>query len=97
MTDSSERGRTLRATLCEVEHGLFYVTYPGHVSESELLELPTYGLGASAIHVRQEMEKSIRTFGYETVIWEAAPVFPQPPAPVSIPAVAATRAGPLSQ
>jgi hypothetical protein len=72
MSDSSKHGLTLRATLCEVERGLFYVTYPGHAPESELLELPIYGLGTSPFHVKQQMEKSIRTFGYETVIWEAA-------------------------
>lgn len=97
MTDNGKRGRTLRATLCEVERGLFYVTYPGHASESELLELPTYGLGTSAFHVKQQMEKSIRTFGYEMVIWEAAPVLPQPHSPVPIPAVSATQARPLSE
>jgi hypothetical protein len=67
----------LRATLCEIERGLFYATYPNHTRESDTLGLPTYGLGTCASQVKQRMEKSIHTFGYETVLWEDALVTPQ--------------------
>jgi hypothetical protein len=77
MTANSKHGRTLRATLCEIERGLFYATYSSHTFESDILELPTYGLGTCASHVKQQMEKSIHTFGYETVMWEDALVLPQ--------------------
>jgi hypothetical protein len=77
MDASKRHSRALRATFCEIERGLFYVTYPSHALEAELLELPTYGLGTCAFHVKQRMEESIRAFGYETVIWEDALVLPQ--------------------
>ena len=96
MSASNRRSRTLRATFCEIERGLFYVTYPSHALESDILELPTYGLGACASQVKQRMEKSIQAFGYETVMWEDAFVLPQSHSPVPIPAVSATQARPLS-
>ena len=76
MMACSKHGRTLRATLCEVERGLFCATYSSHSRETDVLELPTYGLGTCASHVKQQMEKSIRTFGYEEVLWEDAPAVP---------------------
>jgi hypothetical protein len=76
MAANNTHGRTLRATFCEIERGLFYATYPTHTLESDLLGLPTYGLGASASHVKQQMEKSIRAFGYETIIWADTLVLP---------------------
>jgi hypothetical protein len=96
MAASNKYSRTLRATLCEIERGLFYVTYPSHALESDILELPTYGLGACASHVKHRIEKSIHAFGYETVMWEDALVLPQPHSPAPFPAVSATHARPLS-
>jgi hypothetical protein len=96
MAASNKHSRTLRATLCEIERGLFYVTYPSHALESKILELPTYGLGACASHVKQRFEKSIHAFGYETVMWEDALLLPRSHSPASIPAVSATQARPIS-
>jgi hypothetical protein len=96
MAASNKLGRTLRATLCEIERGLFYITYPSHTLESDILELPTYGLGTCASEVKQRMEKNIRAFGYETVIWEDALVLPESHSSAPTPAVSATQARPFS-
>jgi hypothetical protein len=96
MTASNRRSGTLRATFCEIECGLFYVTYPSHALEPDVLELPTFELGTCASHVKQQMEKSIQAFGYETVEWEDTLVFPQSHSPTPTPAVPATQARPLS-
>lgn len=95
MTANSKDGRTLRATLCEIERGLFYATYSSHASKSDILELPTYGLGTCASHVKQKMETSIHTFGYETIIWEDGLVFPNSHAHARAPAGSTTQAIPL--
>jgi hypothetical protein len=96
MAASNRHSRTLHATFCEIERGLFYVTYPSHALESDILELPTYGLGACASHVKQRMEKSIQGFGYETIKWEDALVLPQSHSSAPTPAVSGTQARPLS-
>jgi hypothetical protein len=96
MVARSEHGRTLRATLCEIELGLFYVTYPSHTSESNVLELPTYGLGTCASQVKQRMEKSIHEFGYAKVMWENVLVLPPSHSPAPTPAVSGTQARPFS-
>jgi hypothetical protein len=97
MTANSKHGRTLRATLCEIERGLFYATYSSPTFESDTLELPTYGLGTCASHVKQRMEKSIHAFGYATVIWEDTLVLPQSHLRTRGPAVSVTQARPLSK
>ncbi len=83
--------RTIRASLCEIEHGLFYATYPGHLRESDRLELPTYGLGICALDVRQRMEKSLQASGYDIVLWEEGIVLPRS----HLPAVAGPVAVPI--
>jgi hypothetical protein len=90
MRANNKHNRTLRAILCEIEHGLFYATYPGRAENPDIDELPTYGLGACAAHVKQQMEKSIRQFGYETVIWADALVLPPSHLAVRAPAVPAS-------
>jgi hypothetical protein len=96
MKAGGKHSRTLRATLCEIERGLFYATYTSHTFELDILELPTYGLGTCASHVKQWMEESIHAFGYATVIWENALVLPQSHSSARAPAVSTTQATPLS-
>jgi hypothetical protein len=96
MAASNRHSRTLRATFCEIERGLFYVTYPSLALDSDILELPTFGLGTCASDVKQRMEKSIQAFGYKTVMWENALVLPQSHSPAPTPAISATQAGPFS-
>jgi hypothetical protein len=69
-------GRVLSATLCEVERGLFYVTYTlDSVGLGKHL-LPRYQVGISASDAQQRIERRARECGYETVVWETAPVHP---------------------
>jgi hypothetical protein len=96
MAAKNNRKPTVQATLCEIERGLFYVTYTGHTLESDIPELPTYGLGTCAAYVKQRMEKTIRAFGYETVIWRDALVLPQRLSPPAPPPLSATQETPLS-
>ena len=67
---------SLRAILCEIERGLFYITYPGDKPQSHILDLPTYSLGRSASEVKLVMEGNIRALGYETILWEDGIVVP---------------------
>jgi hypothetical protein len=96
MAASNRHSRTLRATFCEIECGLFYLSYPNHAPDPDILELPTFGLGTCASDVKQRMEKSIQASGYETVMWEDALVLPQSHSPAPTPAVSATHARRLS-
>ena len=96
MAASNKLGRTLRATLCEIERGLVYITYPSHTLESDILELPTYGLGTCASQVKQWIEKSIYAFGYATVMWDDVLVLPPSHSPAPTRAVSAIRTGQLS-
>jgi hypothetical protein len=96
MAAGNKHGRTLHATVCEIERGLFYVTYPSHALEAAVLDLPTYGLGTCASQVKQWIEKSIYAFGYATVMWDDVLVLPPSHSPAPTPAVSAIRTGQLS-
>jgi hypothetical protein len=69
-------GRTLRASLCEIERGVFYATYPESVDSHQLI---AYQVGTSAAEAKKTIEASARALGYDTVIWDrtsiAAPLF----------------------
>jgi hypothetical protein len=73
----------LRATLCEIERGLFYATYHFRGSASNVEELPTYQVGDCESDARRRIEQSVHALGYETVIWVekrvVLPVFLRPP------------------
>lgn len=75
MATESRHGQVLRATLCEIEQGLFYATYCTRGSDAH--ELPAYQLGACAADAKQRIEKIISARGYETVIWEDTLVVPR--------------------
>ena len=75
-------GRTLRASLCEVERGLFHVAYDAHDIELGRHLLPPYQVGISASDARGRIEQVARECGYESVTWEAEsmdPSFAAPP------------------
>ncbi|HEY0183468.1 MAG TPA: hypothetical protein VGC09_11735 [Rhodopila sp.] len=63
--------RTLCATLCEVERGLFHVTYRSDPVDPGILDLPRYQLGGSGFEARQHIERLARTLGYNVVVWTA--------------------------
>jgi len=70
------RGRALRATLCEVERGVFYATYPECKSASDAEELTAYQIGTSAADAKQRIERCAYALGYDTVIWTETIVAP---------------------
>jgi hypothetical protein len=96
MAARNKHGRTLHATVCEIERGLFYVTYSSQALEADILDLPTYGLGTCASQFKQWMEKSIHAFGYATVMWDDVLVLPSSHSPAPTPAVPAIRTEQLS-
>ena len=80
MEAADRRGRTLRATLCEIERGVFYVTYPDGGFLGDLEE--TYQLGACAADAKRHVEQIVRAHGYDVVIWKddlTAPLFASHP------------------
>jgi hypothetical protein len=81
-------GRVLSATLCEVERGLFYVTYAMDSAALGKHLLPRYQVGTCALDAQQRIEKTARECGYEAVVWEAEAAHPSA---LSVPAEEATR------
>jgi hypothetical protein len=74
--------KSLQATLCEIERGLFYVTYPDLEFAADAAELSAYQVGANAAEVKWQVERSAHLLGYETVVWHDAnnpPIFPADP------------------
>jgi hypothetical protein len=67
-------GRTLRASLCEIERGVFYATYPE--SDCNMDELVAYQVGTSADDAKRNIEASARALGYDTIIWDQAIAVP---------------------
>ena len=81
MGGATKYGRALRATLCEVERGVFYATYTDCASGSEVGELTSFQIGASAADAKQMIEISAHALGFHTVTWTetiSVPVFASP-------------------
>jgi len=74
MRAAKMQGRTLRATLCEIERGVFYATYPDSASDTD--ELVIYQTGTSAAVAKLRIELNARALGYETVIWKQTIIAP---------------------
>lgn len=62
---------TLRATLCEIERGLFHARYLTPPSGTNARDLPVYQVAMSATDAKLWIEESARALGYKTIIWEA--------------------------
>jgi hypothetical protein len=69
MGSANRHGRTLRATLCEVERGVFYATYPDCGSASGADELTRYQTGTCAADAKQRIERTASALGYDGVVW----------------------------
>jgi hypothetical protein len=67
---------TLRATLCEIERGVFYASYPDCRSASDTDELTSYQTGPSAAHAKRRIEQVAYALGYETVVWTETSIAP---------------------
>jgi hypothetical protein len=64
--------RILRATLCEIERGLFHVSYRSDATEWDVHELPAYQVGGSAAEAQQRVEARAQRCGFDTVLWDYA-------------------------
>jgi len=73
--------QTLRAALCEIERGLFQVSYHSDSAgaggpEWVLRTLPTYQTGTCASDAKQRIEERAQGCGFEMVNWDDVGVFP---------------------
>jgi hypothetical protein len=60
----------LRATLCEVERGLFYIAYSLDVAAPGRRLLPPYQVGTSASDAMRRVEQEARACGFESIVWD---------------------------
>jgi hypothetical protein len=81
MEAARRHGRILRATLCEIERGVFYATYFQDRAAPDTEGLPRYHVGRSASDAKQQLEGSARALGYEAVNWTESIVIPAFAAP----------------
>jgi len=71
----------LRATICEIERGLYYVAYNVDGVGLAKHPLPRYQAATSAAEAKRHIEQFAHEFGFAVVLWEsalAAPVLPSP-------------------
>lgn len=81
MEAARRHGKTLRATLCEIERGVFYATYFQDRTAPDTEDLPRYQVGRSAGDAKQQLEGNARELGYEAVSWKESIVIPAFTAP----------------
>ena len=67
---------TLRATLCEIERGVFYASYPDCPFASDTDELTSYQTGLSAADAKLRIELTARALGYDAVVWTESIIAP---------------------
>ena len=60
----------LRATLCEVERGLFHSNYRTDTAAADVHEMPRYILAGSTADAMRRIEKAARRCGFELVLWD---------------------------
>jgi hypothetical protein len=79
MAKSKRTDRTLRASLCEIERGLFHARYRRAARgmdstglASMMLNLPDYQVAATALEAKRTIEDNAYLLGFETVLWEDA-------------------------
>ena len=91
----SERLRqwVLRATLCQVERGLFHVNYRCDSTVADIHDLPRYQLGANSLEAKRRIERAARTCGFSSVLWDDAMVVAAPLAGAEVAAGAGAIAG----
>lgn len=69
---SGPRSGTLRATLLEIEPGLYRAQYSGEINpdDADEREIPDFHLGTNAEGVKQWVEEMAARLGYDRVVWE---------------------------
>ena len=65
--------RAIHACLCEIERGLFHISYRTGTPDRQTHGLPSYQLGACASDAMQRFEACARIGGYGFVVWDTAP------------------------
>jgi hypothetical protein len=75
MVTADGLNRTLRASLCEIERGLFRASYfgvglRGSIPKNSLQALPIYQVARCAADARAIIEGNARAIGYDMVAWE---------------------------
>ena len=76
MGAASRQGPAVRATLCEIERGLFYTTFIAGSPASDLSDIPQYQVVATAAEARRRIEERCFALGYAEVVWTDAMVVP---------------------
>jgi hypothetical protein len=76
MATANRHGATVRATLCEIERGLFYITFIACGPGSDLNDVSQYQVVASAAEARRRIEEECFALGYAKVIWADVLVVP---------------------
>jgi hypothetical protein len=76
MEAARRHGKILRATLCEIERGVFYATYLQDNAAPGIEGLPHYQVGKSAVDAKMRLEGSARELGYDAVSWKESIVVP---------------------
>jgi hypothetical protein len=76
MEAARRHGKILRATLCEIEHGVFYATYFQDKTAPDTENLPHYHVGKSASEAKQRIEGAAGAIGYAAVSWKESIVVP---------------------
>lgn len=67
MATGCPQDRILAATICEIERGLFHVSY--HMAAIEQ-DLPIYQVGACAAEAQGRIEQMAKARGFDVVVWD---------------------------
>ena len=65
-------GREIRACLCQIERGLFHISYRAGTPDRQPHHLPPYQLGTCASDAMHRIEECARVGGYGSVVWDTA-------------------------
>jgi hypothetical protein len=65
-----KRVPTLRATVCQIERGLFRISYYTDTVECDTHGLPIYQVGSSVPDAQQRIEERARGCGFAVVVWD---------------------------
>jgi hypothetical protein len=70
MGSRRSRGPFIQATLCEIERGLFQLSYRTGNAALRVDELPIYQVAASADDAKRRVEVRAMQCGFDLVVWD---------------------------
>ena len=70
MRSASMNGRMLHASLCEIERGLFHISYRIDTAEWEEPDLPLYQVDGSVVAAQQHIEQRALELGFDAIEWD---------------------------